>query len=479
MNLRFTLCALLLLKFGINLKAEIRIEYSLNETFCLVQFAEQISTHRGSGPFMRILFEKSDFSKNDALLARLLEFERLDMGTNIEYQEFPQNHKLTTNAWNFFIIKAASAKNLGELEQNSYGLFPSSVHQKIFDLLKLLQPIYKKLIWDPYKNITEKNIEKIKTLGSSRHLNLYFTKLSHFYGSTWNENIPLRVQFYPVPGRMGFSATPKGNIISCGLLCEEKDWEGVIGVLFHEMAHVLYDEQPVALQKKLERWFAGNNPFAPLAYLLFNESTATACGNGYIFEQLTGAPDKHDWYDDVYINKQAKAIYDLTKKYIETGKTIDSVYVQNVKTTYEQIFTGSYAGFDNLLSNVSVVAFGQEDTLSQFFYGLMERYRLRNFSLETNNIGDKSARLINEGLATRLLITTLNNSENLEMFKSRIPALKNIAFPSDGNYLYAFFSPEGMPFIIVNITEASKLNTLFSFFANNSIPNRGFLKKEL
>ena len=90
----------------------------------------------------------------------------------------------------------------------------------------------------------------------------------------------------------------------------------------------------------------------PTGLSLFNESTATACGNGYIFEQLTGAPDKHDWYDDVYINKQAKAIYDLTKKYIETGKTIDSVYVQN-KTTYEQIFTGSYAGFDNLLSNVS------------------------------------------------------------------------------------------------------------------------------
>jgi hypothetical protein len=458
--------------------AQIKIEYNLNPVFCLVQFTEQIGTE-GTRPFIKNIFKESHFYKDTLLLRQISEFELLDFGSSIEYVSYPENHKTPANAWNFLMISAASSGSLKELEQKSYGLFPASVHAKIFTLLRVLEPVYHELIFDRFSSTTLQQIKKIETLAATKNLSNYFTRLAHFYGSSWNPEIPFRIQFYPIPGKSGFSATPKGNIIACGLLTEEKDLEGLLGVIFHEMSHILYDEQPAGFQHTLERWFEGTGIFAPLAYLLFNEAAATACGNGYIFEQLTGKTDPASWYDNPYINKQGKAIYPLTRSYIESGKTIDSVFVQEVKNIYAHEFGSVYNTFDNLLTNLSMLVFAPDENLNDFLRALTAKYRIRNFSYDCNKFSDDIMTEITDRIKTRFIIVAKNNSATIQQLKLRVPALTDLDLPAEGNYVLCFFDAKGMPYIFANFDDAEKLAKLPEVFSEQSIPVTGMFRKSL
>lgn len=69
--------------------------------------------------------------------------------------------------------------------------------------------------------------------------------------------------------------------------------------MLHEMFHILYDEQSLAVEKDPDARFKQNpSKYSIYAFLLLNEVPATALGSGYVFENLSGKPDTTgEWYN--------------------------------------------------------------------------------------------------------------------------------------------------------------------------------------
>ncbi|RYF31747.1 MAG: hypothetical protein EOO38_31440 [Cytophagaceae bacterium] len=119
-----------------------------------------------------------------------------------------------------------------------------------------------------------------------------------------------------------------------------------MGVILHEMCHVLYDEQPAEIQHEIQKWFDENpSSFAPAAYTFFDEAMATALGNGYAYKELKGQMDSTEWYNNPYINGFAKALYPVAEQYLNSGKPIDKAFIDAAIAIFEKTFPDSLTDY--------------------------------------------------------------------------------------------------------------------------------------
>src|SRR5690606_2672055 len=106
------------------------------------------------------------------------------------------------------------------------------------------------------------------------------------------------------------------------------------------------------LKQEIQRWFNEHpSANAQYAYLLINEALATALGNGYVYEKLSGKPDTTEWYNVKYVNLMAKRIYPLVSEYLSQKKTIDKRFVDEYIAVYDRHFSAWTQELDNLFTN--------------------------------------------------------------------------------------------------------------------------------
>ena len=157
-----------------------------------------------------------------------------------------------------------------------------------------------------------------------------------------------------------------------------------LGVIFHELCHILYQNQAADIQQHQERLFLSHpSPYKILAYQILDEALATALGQGWYYQQLNGALDLDIWYAVEQIDKVSKTIYMLVEEYVDASKTLDTVFVNRYLQLYENEFAESLFEVQSNISNVNLLideSFANPNVLFPYFFQHFNMRSIQHFN---------------------------------------------------------------------------------------------------
>ena len=333
------------------LQSQQKVQIRISKTYCLFNFLETMNGSHAVSGSLKQYADSIYLVKSKSFLAILEDYKTIQLYYPIRYDEFPTDRSQEGSTFDIISSAAVHAKDIDDFSDRILGVLPNTEVQKLIKSLKLIEPYYDSIIWNNQYPKLLHQVEMIK-----KKLNTdssVFNKLKAFYGSAWSTDFPFIISPYPIPGKRGNTgASPHGNCLCIGVLTSDSDYSGISGVAFHEMSHVLYKEQPVVLQHKIDNYFrASSSLYKNLTYNYLNEALATACGNGWAFKQLDGSFDRKEWYHNAYIDGLAHAIYPVVESYILADKEIDSVFITTTIKLFEKTFPDSYASYETLFAD--------------------------------------------------------------------------------------------------------------------------------
>ncbi|OSY87308.1 hypothetical protein WH52_11700 [Tenacibaculum holothuriorum] len=440
-----------------------KIEIQANKTLALVQYVNTISSPRKS--ILKNHFEKSKFNTK-SVQKLLATYKKLPLRESIKYQGYPETRRSRKGTDEIFTVMAANSDDLEELKKHSVSLFPLRDHQKLFDILKTIEPIYDQLFWKKNLPVIQQKITELKAYAEKHNLNKLYNAMTKFYNSSWESDLPLIISVIPYPEKTGFTATPQGNIIVSGLPLDMDYFEVYFGVMLHEIAHILYAEQEKSFQFELEKWFL-NSPskYKTFAYNWINETLATAVGNGWVYEKLKGELDPLDWYNDIYINTFSKAIYPMVKDYLERNKKIDEDFINKAILAYKKVLADKTYAYDNLITYTEMMLNkeSKDGALEgKVMDGVFSNFRTRSYGLHTPfPCGDKLESFL-KNIKTQVVGVVENNQAELESLEITFPFLKKYTLNTNRNFVLTHIKENGQVFILINVLNENEFSKVFS-----------------
>jgi hypothetical protein len=283
-----------------------------------------------------------------------------------------------------------------------------------------------------------------------------------FYNSSWTNDIPFTVALYPIPGKKGSStATPHANSLCVGVFTDETEHVERMGVVLHEMCHVLYNEQSSAFQHKIDSVFTNSkSEYSKLAYNFFDEALATALGNGWTYQYINNKPDTGAWYDNKYINGFAHAIYPLVRRYLAGRKTMDADFVQEAIRLFGETFPKATTDYAILLNNLFMYADVETAQERKQFKNTVQTYfQLSHTNLSTPILHEYSLEALQAAKEPQLIVIDRNHERNMAKLKELFPAITGyLNGKTDPDYMLSFFDATKRPVIIINIGNMEKLD---------------------
>lgn len=187
----------------------------------------------------------------------------------------------------------------------------------------------------------------------------------------------------------------------------------------------------------------------PPSFALINEAWATAVGNGYFREKLTGSLNCGSWYNFKYNDQMAKAMYPFIKQYLDQGKPMDKALVDKQVEVYETKFPNWIYEWENLLQGRTVMSDNDADfdlIDRKFPYNHQFLY-LHDFSLESFD------RLVAGG--TKFAIIHNDNKRKLDLVKRRFPSLARWDPDARKDFSQALLLPDHTQLIVVNLVSTA------------------------
>lgn len=343
-------------------RGAVRVEYRTSRTFGLYMFATSLAELPGRPRALADVFRGSQQDTPEAR-TQIAEFKTLQraLRNSADLEGYPSSRPNSIRIEDLFIRRTLEARDVADLRRSGAGFLPPSDEGRFFDLLASLEPIYDSLIWDPNAAKFEEYLARFQAAVPDSMLDGLFDRAARFYGAEWPGDLPFTIAIYPIPAGQGHtSAESAGSLETVAVLLEEKDLPGRFGVMFHEMSHSLYAAQPADVQREFESYFDDpSNPYAAVAYALINEALATALGNGWAFDVVTGKRDDGSWYADSTIDGFAKAIYPLVTDYLARGQRIDRAFAARAIEQFRQTFPDAPFRFDTLFREIVLLADGE------------------------------------------------------------------------------------------------------------------------
>lgn len=434
------------------------ITFKISKPYCIFNFLETATNQQGTSSTLNDFIALN--TKNDSVFKRLcLEFKNIQTDYNYKREEFPENRRQNRSTKDLIDIALVNSNTLDEFKNKTIGILPNSEQQKLVNVLKQTEKFYDNLLW---------NNNEQKLSNQKKELELYasksseiFNKFQHFYNSSWTTDIPFIVTLYPIPGKRGNStATPHANSLCVGVLTDEIRHIERIGVVLHEMCHVLYDEQTKEFQHEIEKWFDNNSsPYKQYAYNFFDEGLATALGNGWAFKNLSGSIDTSEWYDNEYINGFAKELYPLVEDYINNNQQIDKQFIDKSIELFAKKFPNSVSDYGILLNRVSIYSDAETDLeRADLMNTIGEKFQLSNVNSSSPILDKTSLELLKNSTQTQLVIISKNHKDNFNALRKMFPILSKIN-PTT-NTIFSFYDKNNRPIIILFATENKYINDL-------------------
>ena len=337
------------------------IQIDSNKTLSLFSFLETATSAQGTSvSYKNFIIER--LGENPGFNAVIDRYLKLNLEYYFERSEFPSKRYSFTTIKDMAWITASNSSSIDDFSERMIGFLPHNKHVEFISLLKETEAYFDAIVWTEEKERIKRIMKQLEPY-KSKIEELYF-QVTKFYGTSWDRSIPFRIILNPIPLDSGVStAIPKGNALICSFLSKnENDYKGVLGVIIHEMCHILYDAQPVDMQEDIDRWFKeSKSEYRKLAYSYINEGLATTLGNGWAYEKIFGEIDTTEWYSNRVINGFAHSLFDLTKSYIDYDRTIDESYIIQAVELYEVTFPEAIDEVELLLSEMYLFANSEEE----------------------------------------------------------------------------------------------------------------------
>lgn len=452
MKIKFLLVLVFFSSYVFGQKTTFNIKYS--EQLAVFVFAQNLSKSYPENVF-KTEFLKSRYNtyKYNSLISRL---DTLSIDYGYQFEEFPYGSKIPMQTRDFLTKNLLETENLNDFKLRSIGLVPNETLIDLTEIISAFTLIYNDLIYNPNKEKFEKQLEEIKKYAEENDIEKFFDIGLVFYNSSWDQTIPFEIAFYPLPNSDGFTAHAFCNNFISAVQTDLLDNKDLFSVMLHEAYHIIYNEQSLEVKNEIEKNFKQNkSTYSNYAYQLLNEVLATALGNGYVYEKLSGKADANNWYNRKYINLMAKQIYPLVKEYIAQGKPMDKNFIDTYIKDYEIHFPNWIDELDNIMAYRYVLSENIDDfdTISQMF-----RYRSRDEN-ETE-ISLESIERMQKTPLTKIIIVSEENNEKLNLVKSKFKELENWNFNADKEFAYKILMDDKSQMIILN-QKSSSIKMLF------------------
>ncbi|MCP2029351.1 hypothetical protein L1276_004535 [Flavobacterium sp. HSC-32F16] len=442
MRNRFLLLFLFLPVFSFAQKATFKIKYS--EQLAVFVFLQNLSENYPENVF-KTEFQKSKYN-NDKYKNVISKFEKLGIYYSYRFEEFPYGSKKTMQTEDILKKNLIETGDLVNFKIRSVGIIPNKTLIDLAESISEFTPIYNELIYNPNKEKFEKQLEDIAKYSNEHQIENYFNTGLVFYNSSWDNAIPFEIAFYPLPNSKGFTAQAFCNNFISAIQTDLKSYKDLFSVMLHETYHIIYDEQSLEVKTQIDTYFKENkSKCSNYAYQLMNEVLATALGNGYVYGQLDGKMDTHDWYNKKYINLMAKQIYPLVKEYIDEKKPIDKNFIDNYIQAYEVNFPNWINELDNIMTYRYVLSENEKD-----FDVIDKMFRYRSRTQYEDQITETSIEKMQETPLTKVIIIYKDNAQKLKLTKSKFKELKKWQFKADKEFASKILLDDKSQLIVIN-----------------------------
>lgn len=128
------------------------------------------------------------------------------------------------------------------------------------------------------------------------------------------------------------------------------------GVVFHEFAHALWWGQDLEERERWKSAFTSHGLVGRLAYAQLNEGLATALGNGWFHQRVSGALDEGEWYADPVIDAYGKALLGVVREPLEAGRPPNDGELNDMVEAFQRALPGAVKNFDVVASDFLTVS---------------------------------------------------------------------------------------------------------------------------
>lgn len=429
------------------------VSVKISKPYCLFNFMEAASGQ--SRHISETLQEniKAQLGTDAEFTKLCTEFHKIEFHYQYKREAYPSGRRQYRSIYDLLMIALVRADNLTEFNQNAIGLLPNVDQMKLMEILKAAEKYYDKAIWNPELKYLKKQQRQLSAY--SEKATGIFKAARQFYSSGWSDAIPFTVALYPIPGLNGSStATPHANSLCVGVMTQETDHAGRMGVVLHEMCHVLYDEQPSSFQHQLQSWFSENpSAYSGPAYTYFDEALATAIGNGWATREITGKLDQGEWYNNRYINGFGKALFPMIDTYFKENKVLDKAFVDEAISLFAAAFPESITDYNILLNKVTIYSDNEPgEDLEAMLNNIEAGFRLAGFHLSSPISHPQSLEMMEQDGNTQLFVLDQNQEENLKKMSEKFPELSAVSFSEVKNHLLLAFTDARKRQVIVLIS---------------------------
>jgi hypothetical protein len=422
----------------------VRLEVTFSRPLAVFHYVRQLVPKARANPY-KTQFEASGFA-TAANLALLDSFGSVQFDYEYNYPQYPDG-KIEGSTSYILKRNLILAPSLADFQTRSIVVIPSADLDRIVATLQAFTPVYDSLIYQPSRATFERQVREIEALLAEKRAAALFDRIRVFYRASWDPSIPFVFAFYPRPAGGGFSATAYGNMSESELPSDMKNYSVMLALMLHEAAHILLDEQQRDAAWEMQRWYDGSRATtSQYAKGLMQESWATAVGNGYLHEQLTGTLNPGSWYGQKYISQTAKQVLPLMRPYLDSGRPIDRALVEAYIDLFDRMSRGWLSEWEFLMMGRSVISERPED------FDLLDRkFPYRNAQKYLRDFSDASLRELKAAKTSKLIVISRDHAATLDRIRQVFPELAGWRPDLGFDFAYATMTSDKKRLIVVNL----------------------------
>ena len=430
------------------------VKLQINKPYCIMNFMETLRTRGYWGPMLYDYYEKSKYNKNEQLVKLVQQYSSVKTTYRYEFDGYPKYRFVAKDrsTSDVFFTLSARTESLAELKQMTLGIIPFADHQRFFQILEAVEPIYDELVWNPYYEKAQARLKALKEYAEKVNLGEMLGPIAHFLNSSWSTDIPLIVTFSIVPGKkIRIVPPPLGNVIRAGLLTDSEDYSWYVGLIAHEFTHRAFAEQPLQMHQQIDQWLTGSkSPHRSIVNLTFDEVLAGAVGHK-VREDLLGEAQEFT-YDQATVKAMDEATYPMVISYLNEGKSIDRAFVNECLALYEKTFPNALYEYHSLFQVYYLLTDVHGDK-ARTLPRMMRKNIVGPMMYEVGSgITDENIDALMAYEFTKVIVITKDHEKTIKYLRGKISALNKFdSLDAGKDWILSCHDADRNPYVLINI----------------------------
>ncbi|MCP4607270.1 MAG: hypothetical protein GY845_00960 [Planctomycetes bacterium] len=431
-----------------------RVKLQINKPYCLLNFMDTLKTRGYYGPTLYGHYKKSKYNEDEKLSKLVQQYSSVKISYRYSFDEYPKYRYMVKNraTSDIFFNLSARTENLEEFKQMTVGIIPFENHQRLFNILEAVEPIYDELVWNPYYSKAQARLKALKEYAEKVKLDEMLGPIAHFLNSSWSTDIPIIVSFSIVPGeKIRLVPPPIGNVIRAGLLTESEDYSWYVGLIVHEFSHKAFAEQPLKMHQQIDQLLTeSKSPHRGTVNLMFNEVLGGAIGHK-VREDLLGKAHEFT-YNQAAVKAMDEAVYPMVVSYLNEGKSIDRAFVNECLALYEKTFPNALYEYQSLFQ-VYYLLTDVEGSQGRTLPRMMRKNIVGPMMYEVGSgITDENIDALMAYEFTKVIVITKDHEKTIKYLKGKITALDRFdSLDAGSDWVLSCHDADRNPYVVVNI----------------------------